>query len=287
MEAVNFVFQTDSKEIDLYFRNNPNYLIEYDKEFDQEENYCALYFSSNDLYYPNSAEIFYKQVVKTNKYEWYRTRVKKATKHIFLRDIKKQWYLNGINATLNSIEKLYAFLKEETAGYNTITVGSSAGGYAAVLFGSMLCSETIFTFNGQFSLETLLETSSERIDPLIFREKYNFQINKYFSLNKYISEPSHLYYFYSSRSKCDIVQYVTIKHIGVQVIYFKTGHHGIPFLKSNLSYVINSNQKSLHRLCGTINHPLLFSFKVEGIYKTLLSLNKQILQKFILKRFFL
>jgi hypothetical protein len=124
MEKINFVFQTDSKEIALYFRNSPNYLIEYESKDDQEQRYCVLYFSSNDLYNPNIAEAFNRQVVRTNKFEWYRTRVNRATKHIFLRDIKKQWYLNGINEELNSIEKLFAFLKIETAGFKTIALGS-------------------------------------------------------------------------------------------------------------------------------------------------------------------
>lgn len=283
MEESNFVFQTDSKEIALYFRNCLNYLIEYESKDDQEQSYCVLYFSSHDLYYPNIVEAFNRQVVRTNKFEWYRTRVNRATKHIFLRDIKKQWYLNGINEELNSIEKLFAFLKIETAGYKTIALGSSAGGYAAVLFGSMLRAEMIYTFNGQFSLHNLLETSSEKIDPLLFREKDNPKINKYFSINAYVSNPSAVYYFYSCRSKSDIIQYINVKEIGFQIISFNTSHHGIPFLKSNLSYVINLEQNLLDQLAGGIYHPLFFSFNIEGIYRTLLSLSSQIIRKFILK----
>ena len=56
----------------------------------------------------------------------------------FVRDVYKQWYLKGVNAEIDSIEKLYEFLKAETEGYQIVTVGSSAGGYAAVLFGYLL-----------------------------------------------------------------------------------------------------------------------------------------------------
>ena len=168
-----FVFQTDSNLVQESL-NNPNYLIEY-SEADSifEDKYCAVYFSSNNIYYPNTKYEFQKQILNKNRFEWYGARIQKASKHIFIRDNKKQWYLEGINNNFNSIEKLEAFLIKETKGYKTIMLGSSAGGYAAVLFGSLLKSEYILSFNGQFKLNDLLKSSNESIDPIIFREKNN------------------------------------------------------------------------------------------------------------------
>ena len=47
-------------------------------------------------------------------------------------------------------------------------VGSSSGGYAAVLFGSLLHAERVFSFNGYFDLapETEMEDAA-RINPLL------------------------------------------------------------------------------------------------------------------------
>jgi hypothetical protein len=42
--------------------------------------------------------------------------VSEASKHIFLRDVFKQWYLAGINPTVSSPEKLVEFLRQETVG---------------------------------------------------------------------------------------------------------------------------------------------------------------------------
>ena len=119
MESKIRVFQTDSAIVQKVFAENSNYRIEYSGKNPVGEKYCALYFSSNDIYYPNLPQVFTHQIVQKDKYEWFKTRITYASKHIYLRDIKKQWYLGGINAQLNTIEKLLDFLKIETEGYST------------------------------------------------------------------------------------------------------------------------------------------------------------------------
>lgn len=88
MEIANqscFVFQTDSKIVQDVYRNQPNYLIEYNTQCTNKD-YCAVYFCSNDIYYPNTEEIFKKRIIEKNFFEWYGSRIKKAYKHIFIRD---------------------------------------------------------------------------------------------------------------------------------------------------------------------------------------------------------
>ena len=85
-----------------------NFLIEYNENIVQKK-ICAIYFSSNDIYYPNDENTFRKKIVEKNFYEWYNTRIENAHKHIFIRDIHKQWYLSGINAEVNTPEKLLNF----------------------------------------------------------------------------------------------------------------------------------------------------------------------------------
>lgn len=96
------MFQIDSKIVRSVYSTEPNYIIYYDES--SEENVCAIYFSSNDIYFPNTEEIFRKRIVEKNFFEWYHTRVK-ARKHIFVRDVFKQWYIEGINTIINSPEK--------------------------------------------------------------------------------------------------------------------------------------------------------------------------------------
>lgn len=82
------MFQIDSGIVRDVYNKQPNYKIEYDESC--LENVCAIYLSSNDIYFPNTEEIFRKRIVEKFFFEWYHTRFK-ARKHIFLRDIFKLW----------------------------------------------------------------------------------------------------------------------------------------------------------------------------------------------------
>ncbi|AYQ31764.1 hypothetical protein [Runella sp. SP2] len=260
-----FVFQTDSKIVQSAFEND-NYLIELQEE-NYNENICVVYFSSNNIYYPNTEEVFKKQILEKNFYEMYRTRVKNAHKHIFVRDIFKQWYLKGINSKINSHEKFLGFLKMETENYLIYTIGSSAGGYAAVLYGQLLGANKIFSFNGQFMLFDLLESSSKEINPLIFRLRYNKDIIKLYSLREFITEPGRIFYFNSSKNIWDSEQLNHIADKQINVIRLRTSHHGIPFLKIALQNVICSSNKTLMKYTNKINNPTLFSLRFVGFFR--------------------
>lgn len=99
VKAKNNIFQIDSKCVIEAFKED-NYSIEYAEEIDLIENdLCVIYFSSNEIYYPNTLESFEYSILKNDKYEWKQNKFSNAKKHIFLRDLHKQWYLSGINAT--------------------------------------------------------------------------------------------------------------------------------------------------------------------------------------------
>ena len=57
---------------------------------------------------------------------------------LYLRNQNK-WYLGGLNGIGKNINHTIAFLKKEFAKYDkVICIGNSAGGYASLLFGSLL-----------------------------------------------------------------------------------------------------------------------------------------------------
>ena len=147
---IDWVFQTDDEEVLETYRTRDNYLMERTPEGDDSR--CAVYFSSNDLYFPNNRARFHERVTLRNTFEWFGTRVPGCGRHIFIRDVFKQWYLGGINSRLNSPEKVLKWLENETKGCRVTMVGSSSGGYAAVLFGSLLHAETpVYYFHSLFS----------------------------------------------------------------------------------------------------------------------------------------
>lgn len=283
MEIVNssFVFQTDSNMVkDAYKRDNC--LIAYNTQ-NMDSNICAIYFSSNDIYFPNNEEAFQNQIVNKDFYEWFNNRIEKAYKHIFIRDIQKQWYLGGINSSIDSPEKLLAFLIDEVKDFSVITLGSSAGGYAAVLYGQLLNAKKILSFNGQFMLSDLLESSTEEINPLVFRFRDNPKLYKFYSLGESITNVESIFYFNSNRSSWDVEQLNHINGKKINVILFRTSHHGIPFLKVALGNVINASTDKLKEFTFKQHNPLLFTIHFVGLKATMLFLFK-ILSKKVFKR---
>lgn len=186
-----------------------------------------------------------------------------------MRDVFKQWYLTGINGQICSPQKLLEFLKQETNGFKVITIGSSAGGYASALFGPKLKAEKSICFNAQFCLERLVKESSLTISPLlysIYKKNNGGAVN---ILND-IDSDTPIYYIYSDKSKWDVEQHKYTKGVkNIKCIEFNSSKHGIPFLKVALSKFINLEVGQLDELTRKVQHPLLFTIKFVGIYKTI------------------
>jgi hypothetical protein len=264
-----FVFQVDSAIVQSA-RSLDNYLIiEEDQKIVQQKPICAVYFASNYIYFPNNNETFRETIIKKNRFEWWNLRHPKANKHIFIRDVYKQWYLHGINKQINSLEKLSYFLEKEIKGYTSYFIGSSAGGYAAVLLGSMLNVKRIYAFNCQFYLTDLLETSKASVDPLIFREQHNSKINKYYNIKKSIKEAQNIYYFHSNKSNWDVCQLRAVHDINMNLISVNTKIHGIPLLKNNLIPLFLLDESELKKLAKKSIYPIIFSIKIIGLPRTL------------------
>jgi len=261
------VFQTDSEIVKKAYTEQENYKIVINEN--AEKSYCVLYFSSNDIYYPNNEKAFEESILDKNRFEWFGNRIKIAYKNVFIRDIQKQWYLEGINSQINSIPKLIEFLKKETDGFKIICVGASAGGFASIIIGQELGAERIYTFNGQFEILSLLYKSKESVDPILFRNKENVDLLKYYDNTNFIKKPSSIFYFYSMNSQWDKEQNEYAKSFEINRIGFKTTNHGIPFLKSNLKELLNLPHSDLIRMSGEKYSPLTFSLKLVGIFGTI------------------
>lgn len=273
-----FVFQCDSDIVKQIYTKQNNYLIEYNNNCSTKES-CTIYFSSNNIYFPNTEKAFREKIIERDFYEWYHLRTHKSHKHIFIRDIQKQWYIEGINEQINNPEKLFSFLKEETEGYKVTCLGSSAGGYAAVLFGSMLNANKILSFNGQFEIQSLLKSSKEEVNPLLFRNKEK-DVKQYFNIKPYINIQTPIFYFFSTKSKWDQEQQEHISDIKeIMKIGFNTSHHGIPFLKCCLPQVLNGTETELQQLSLQRQAPLSFSIRTVGLYKTLCGIYNQYLHR--------
>ena len=204
-----------------------NYLIK-DKKQNNVEKIAVLYFSSSGIYFPNTEEMFSKAFVENDKYEFGDSELKiKADKEIYIRDIAKQFYITGISQKCPNMDSLIQLLKKETDGYKIITVGSSAGGYAAVLIGYILNAELIYCFSGYFNLEIVDKETWFYIE----QYKNDYSKNKYYKLENYIkTTKTKLIYFYPTRLSDDVKQaeyLMKYKNDNMAIVGMTSGLHGV------------------------------------------------------------
>jgi hypothetical protein len=281
MEAVsNIIFQIHDAKVKATYANADNYKVKLHEGQGVQKDLCVLYFSSNELYYPNTAKAFENSILVKDKFEWQRNFLRIAHKHIFIRDIQKQWYIEGISTKHNSPTKLFEVLKQLTKGYKVFAIGSSAGGFAAMLYGSLLKAERVYAFNAQLNLNLIVENSNPTTDPLLFKYTNTERAN-FFRIDNFITPETDYFYFQSSKSSFDINQYAGFdKKEGVLRVPFKTSNHGFPFLRHNLGHVLKLNKKQLIALSKKEYHPFMFSVSIDGWLKTINTVGVTVANRF-------
>ena len=273
-------FITDAEIVKKAFNELENYKIEYTETGDSD--CCAVYFSSHDIYFPNNNESFNNNIFIKDHYEWYHLRIKKASKHIFLRDVHKQWFLSGINAQINNAEKLLKFLQKETDGMKVITIGSSAGGYAAVRFGEWLHAERVLAFSPRLDFGYLL--AHERDTNPIAR---TFSLSDIDLLKTLSFKNANIFLFYPVESQLDKIQIKELKEgylypipankdLRLRIISLTTSHHGIPFPKAALSTVMNAPADKLDFYAGKTISPFVFAAEFIGWAPTISGYVRQV-----------
>ena len=264
--------QFDIPEMLNVYAAHPNYEI---IDFNNGDNRCFVFFSSHGLYYPNTEAEFLRTVIARNRFEWRQHLPRFAGRAVLVRDVTKQWYLEGINGTINTIDKLAGFLTERTKGREVICVGSSAGGYAATLLGCLLNASHVFNFSGQYSLLHLLENEDDRaLNPTLIRYEHTGKYRKYFSIYDLVtSAGTPVFYFFPAKCNEDVVQSKLVDAAeSVYKFKFDCDSHGSTCLYENYRYLFAKSKeelKKLHEECdGAVLSPLEFSVKACGYART-------------------
>ena len=212
--------------------------------------WCYILFSSNGLYYPDTKETFESQIIKKNRYEWkwvvQNSKIpKRAARIIYVRDIYKIWYSYGINQQVNSVDKTLELLKDLTKGFKVVTIGSSAGGYMAVLAAIKLNAAYCINFSGQYKIAEDLG-------------------NPYYNLVDLLEDyQGKIFYFVPALCPNDVEQYQLIEGIKcIRGFYFNDNKHASTMLTGNMPYIIESTEERLEQLydkyCGRRIHKIEF-----------------------------
>lgn len=194
---------------------------------------CYIFFSSNGLYYPDEKEVFESEIIQKDRYEWkwvvnHSGIPEKAGRVIYVRDVFKDWYSMGISKTVNTLDKTLDLLKRLTEGYRIVTVGSSAGGYMAVLAAVSLQAAWCINFSGQYRVRPNVQEEYRDLSTIL--QDYHGVI----------------FYFVPIKSEQDLEQYELVKNIAsIKAFLFTGKKHADTMLTGNLQYVIDKNADEL------------------------------------------
>jgi len=89
-------------------------------------------------------------------------------------------------------------------------------------------------------------------------------LKPFYDIKSFIKRPEIIHYFYSRNSKWDFDQYRHINTLPMNIYHFKTSHHGIPFIKSTLPKLLNTNIENLSAFLNAKLNPILFSIRIGG-----------------------
>ncbi len=232
---------------------------------------CYIFFASNDIYYPNTVETFTERIVNKDRFEWTnmassREIMADAGRMIFVRDLYKQWYITGINDRINTHDKLMDHLRMLAQGYRVITLGSSAGGYMAVLAGAVLNAEACFDFSGQIMLDSL------NCDFCVRMRGCEPQALKYYDLKTVIPGSSCTFYcFYPAYNERDKAIYESISVFdNVYGFGFNQKNHAATMMASNMRFIVCRDKDYMMRLYerykGRVINNILFFFRTAPVY---------------------
>ena len=94
-----------------------------------------------------------------DKYEFKKTLAHHSVNVIFLRDLSHQWYLNDLPTVGCGVSEISKFLSDriiELKPPKVVAIGTSAGGFAAMLYGALLEVDVICVFSPQSFRSKLL-----------------------------------------------------------------------------------------------------------------------------------
>lgn len=211
-----------------------------------EKGICLIFCSGNGLY-ANELGAYKEAMICNDRYEWAHVAAEMihyVKKIVFVRDIRKNFYVTGINHKINCIDKLIEMLKDQCMGYKIITIGNSAGGYIASIIGVKLHAQTVFNFSGQWNLYGLGSVINNF--PFLIKFAHSEIHNKYYDITQLVNHCDvPIFYFYPQESEQDIRQAAYVNHIrNIYFFIFDSDKHGqgLPTTESYAKLLLCDNE---------------------------------------------
>ncbi|QAA81357.1 hypothetical protein EI546_06280 [Aequorivita sp. H23M31] len=164
---------------------------------------------------------------------------------IFLRDFNQAWYHMGVDSELNSMDEITEYLGKMITekGYEKVCfIGNSMGGYAALLFGSILKVSCVIAFapqtfinkgNRLFYLDRRWRKQIARVYAFNNKKTENFDIKKILSRNQDFGTRLNIYY--STQHRLDKIHAERLKRINNIFLHpiREGGHEVVRIVRNN------------------------------------------------------
>lgn len=170
-------------------------------------------------------------------YEFYKSLANLKCDKIFIKDVNQAWYHKGVNSEIDDVNKLRNFLKSFISinSYSRIVfVGNSMGGYAAILFGSMLNIDHVLAFSPQTFIDKLnrFRFQDKRwSNELSYVYSRNSHQKKYYNLSSLLKKNKLSTIFdihYSELNKLDSIHAQRLKNIdNINLYSYNMGDHNL------------------------------------------------------------
>jgi len=125
----------------------------------------------------------------------------------FLIDKEQCWYHSGISGITSNIPETVEYLREKSSKYdNVYFIGNSAGGYAAILFGSLLNVTKVLAFQPQTDISLVSGVEcSERLDVnYIDIKPYINSVTQYILYGNYNAPAGNMHHILHCRRISDV-----------------------------------------------------------------------------------
>lgn len=210
-----------------------------------------------------------EDTIEKNKFEWENIAKSKSIltkygKMIFVRDMWKQWYINGINQKIDSVEKVIEFLRTETENMRVTTVGNSSGGYMATLVAQKLNAKMAYCVSGQFDIVD--QISRQPVVRKAAEENY-----KYINIVRTITSTT-VIYLYPALCEWDKQQADLVNNNNFVIsIPFSNSKHGETCYGFNFPYILTCDKQIFEHLMK--NAPMggyskrIFLFRTVGWFR--------------------
>lgn len=137
-----------------------------------------------------------------------------AVKRVFVRDLRQAWYQHGVDGVGGSVPEVATRLRELAAAsgaWRVVTIGASAGGFAALLFGALIEADEVHAFSPQTFLDRrhrlLYLDRSNRAQIAALRASKG-EDGPYFDVKRVLARapgPTRYVIHYPARSRTDVV----------------------------------------------------------------------------------